>query len=205
MDGEPARVHSVFVREIQSHTLITGWVERPVDPELARALAGLVAQTSAAIQTATMLADLRRSATHDPLTGLANRRRLEEELATLAGVDNDRLAIGFIDVDDFKTINDEHGHQVGDQVLIAGARRIEAVSGAGSIAARYRGDEFVVLMPDVGAGEARGIADAILGAFTDPVALGTSVVGVGLSIGVASSRTPISVPTLVEAADVALY
>ncbi|MBK6744123.1 MAG: diguanylate cyclase [Hydrogenophilales bacterium] len=89
---------------------------------------------------------MRTLATHDPLTGLANRQLLDEEMdhalarAQRAGT---RLGVAFIDLDGFKAVNDRHGHEVGDQVLISVAERLCCQVRAGDIVARLGGDEFV--------------------------------------------------------------
>lgn len=92
-------------------------------------------------------ARLRAFATTDPLTQLLNRRALQQELdRRLAGRAGDRFVmLAFIDLDGFKTINDTHGHDAGDQFLMALAERLRSVLEAGDIAARMGGDEFVVL------------------------------------------------------------
>ena len=83
----------------------------------------------------------------DPLTGLANRttfvRRLDELLVATEGTD-ETVTVAFLDLDDFKTVNDQHGHAAGDVVLIQTARRLERAVRAGDIVARAGGDEFVV-------------------------------------------------------------
>lgn len=95
--------------------------------------------------------ELRFLAHHDPLTRLANRTRFNEQLGTAlaAARRQDRpLALLFLDINDFKQINDNHGHSMGDRVLCALARRLESCVGAGETVARMGGDEFTVLLPD---------------------------------------------------------
>ncbi|MEN3157898.1 sensor domain-containing diguanylate cyclase [Alkalimonas sp. NCh-2] len=87
-------------------------------------------------------------ALHDPLTGLANRRYLQESLQrTMAQKSRHggQLLLAFIDLDKFKQINDEHGHQIGDAFLVALASRLQAVMREGDLVARYGGDEFIVM------------------------------------------------------------
>jgi len=94
-----------------------------------------------------MLHDL---AFHDPLTGLANRVAFDERLeAAMASArrHGDCLGVVYLDIDDFKSINDNHGHAVGDGVLIAIARRLEGAVRSEDFVARLGGDEFVVILP----------------------------------------------------------
>ena len=95
--------------------------------------------------------ELRFLAHHDPLTRLANRAMFNERLDTALAVarrHNRPLALLFLDINDFKQINDNHGHSVGDRVLCTLARRLEGCVGASGTVARMGGDEFTVLLPD---------------------------------------------------------
>ena len=92
--------------------------------------------------------DLAYWAIHDHLTGLPNRRHLDNYLASTFGPRrraSDRLVVLFLDLDDFKPVNDEHGHQIGDEVLRTIARRLRNTSREDELVARYGGDEFVVV------------------------------------------------------------
>ena len=110
-------------------------------------------------------AKLLRLANHDPLTGLFNRRRFVEELRSLlsrATVSKGLGALFFVDLDQFKYVNDTCGHPAGDRLIITVADRLKATVAAQGIVARFGGDEFAILVPDVSKREARRIADSIL-------------------------------------------
>jgi diguanylate cyclase (GGDEF)-like protein len=121
---------------------------------------------------------MRQLASHDPLTGLANRKLLEEEMQhTLARArrSEGKVGIAFVDLDDFKSVNDRHGHDVGDRVLLAVAERLCCQVRAGDIVARLGGDEFVLVLEHIGSREdlqrrAQAIHDAL--AFPLPLAEG---------------------------------
>ena len=96
--------------------------------------------------TSCLKRELRWAAAHDPLTGLANRAEFARRLDRCA---SDDLVLLYIDLDDFKPINDMYGHHVGDRVLVEVGRRIAAVIGPGDIVGRLGGDEFAVVCPGV--------------------------------------------------------
>jgi len=153
----------------------------------------------------------------DYLTGLHNRRylqgRLREEVAR-AERQRGSFACLMIDVDEFKAINDRHGHLAGDLVLTEIGRRIEHEIRGGDTGARYGGDEFAVLLPAAGVDDARALAQRIHTAVgTAPIALqDNTAIALTLSIGVAACR-PVSgernphavADRLIAAADAALY
>jgi diguanylate cyclase (GGDEF)-like protein len=172
-------------------------------------LSGLVRLLTADIDKRRVLeAQLSFQATHDPLTHLANRRlfvkRAEERLAAQpAGP----IAVLFLDLDDFKTVNDSLGHQAGDELLVAVGDRIRACLREGDLAARLGGDEFAVLLGEiVDPAEAESVAARLAQTLTEPLMLAGTVVPVAASIGIAV-RTPemADVDALMRAADVAMY
>ena len=119
-------------------------------------------QAAAALQNASLVRQLRDAAETDLLTGVYNHRHLQDRIrheTARAGRTGSPLSVLMIDLDDFKRINDEHGHQAGDRVLraIAGALRMAVRSS--DVVARYGGDEFVVLMPDTDRTEAARVAE----------------------------------------------
>jgi diguanylate cyclase (GGDEF)-like protein len=131
------------------------------------------------------LQQLATEAHHDPLTGLANRRRFIEELeATVYGRESD-CAVLMIDLDRFKEINDSFGHSVGDDLLCLVGPRLERVLEPGDLLARMGGDEFAVLLPGAGAERAREVAAGLGAALRDAFVLDGMPLHVDASIGVA--------------------
>ncbi len=152
---------------------------------------------------------LLRLALHDGLTGLANRTLLAERLqGALERARHSGLAVGvlFLDLDGFKQVNDTHGHDVGDDLLVAVAARLTAVLRAGDTAGRLGGDEFLVLAGDVadeaGLHEVRRRVEAALG---ESLAVGSRALRVRASIGAVLSRPGEDGPHLVRRADAAMY
>jgi diguanylate cyclase (GGDEF)-like protein len=149
-------------------------------------------------------------ALHDPLTGLPNRAlfgdRLEHALARV-GRQGGKIAVLFVDLDDFKTVNDSFGHGAGDQLLTAVGDCLRSCLRPADTAARLGGDEFAVLLEDVeDAGEAVRVAQRIHRALRAPFTLGTHEVSVKASIGIALEGSAHGRPgELLRKADRALY
>ncbi|MGY2128270.1 EAL domain-containing protein [Blastococcus sp. SYSU DS0617] len=128
----------------------------------------------------------------DPLTGLPNRRRLEEQVEAAvwdARSGSDTVALLFVDLDGFKAVNDELGHAAGDEVLQSVARTLRGRLRRADLLARLGGDEFLValtgLAPDSAAVEARRVADGLAAALGAPIEVAGRSVMVGASVGVA--------------------
>jgi two-component system cell cycle response regulator len=147
----------------------------------------------------------------DPLTGLYNRRhfgRVSEQLWSEAHRYDQDLACVMIDLDGYKQLNDRYGHQVGDQVLVVAGKIITANLRRMDVAARYGGDEFILLLPHATAEEAAGVAGRIRDEYRNAVAsLLRRNETATMSIGIGSRRgdEPTHVDQLVAAADAALY
>jgi diguanylate cyclase (GGDEF)-like protein/PAS domain S-box-containing protein len=149
-------------------------------------------------------------ALHDPLTGLANRvllrDHLERALARRGRV-AETIALLFVDLDDFKRINDSYGHAVGDQILVRVAERLLGAVRAEDVVGRQSGDEFAVLLAGIrDADEAIVSADRILGELRRPILLGAHSIVVGGTIGVAIALEPgATAEDLLTQADAAMY
>ncbi len=173
-------------------------------------LAGLVRTLARDVEHRRALEQrLSHQAFHDPLTGLANRRlfvdKVEAALATREAPGG--LAVLYLDLDDFKTVNDEFGHAGGDEFLVAVAGRLAGACREGDLPARLGGDEFGVLITGLTDGaEARGVADRIHNLLSAPVEIEGESVPVGVSVGVAvDSAETRGADDLLGAADVAMY
>jgi diguanylate cyclase (GGDEF)-like protein len=149
-------------------------------------------------------------AEHDTLTGLANRRFLErilDENIRLAALEDNNIAVFFIDIDDFKKVNDEYGHDTGDHVLQAVAARLLSVFREGDYVARVGGDEFVVVTPGVSdVGNIALMADKVVASFNKPVAIAERQISVSMSVGLALfPEHGRSSQELIRRADEAMY
>ncbi len=161
------------------------------------------------------------AATHDPLTGLANRSRLMELLAEALpdrhvpdGAEPEGagrppvaadVALLFIDLDDFKVVNDSLGHETGDQVLRVAGRRLANAVRPGDQVARFGGDEFVVLCTGLDQDAVPALCDRLLQVLSEPVEMDGRLLEVGASIGVARAEDDASPATLLRDADAAMY
>ena len=154
-------------------------------------------------------AQLEHQAFHDPLTGVANRAllrgRLEHAIARVTR-SKEPLAVLFIDLDEFKAVNDSMGHDAGDELLKAVAERLmESVRPADTIA-RLGGDEFAILLEGmISGGEAPRVAERVIRTFTRPFELAGHPVSIGASIGLAMKDANEGTEELLGNADVAMY
>lgn len=153
--------------------------------------------------------ELRERAVHDQLTGLANRRLMHERLAELSVVGHGApttVAGLLVDLDNFKTINDTHGHRVGDEVIRSAANRIRRAVAPGDLVVRLGGDEFLIIVVDHSDHQATELADGIREALTAPMNIGDLGISLTCSIGVASlAPEDLSHDSLLRCADIALY
>ena len=167
-------------------------------------------EAAMALENARLYEQVRHQAFHDPLTRLANRSlfrdRLDHALArTSRGLRS--VAVLFVDLDDFKTVNDSHGHSVGDELLVAVGTRLQTCVRPGDTVARLGGDEFAILVEEVVDGrDAIAPAERILDALHDPFHVSGAVLFVGASVGIAvGSAGEKTADELLRNADFAMY
>ena len=146
---------------------------------------------------------------HDPVTGLRNRAWLIDTLeADLASAQREGRAVGvlFVDLDNFKMVNESLGHTAGDEMLATIGHRIAGALPAGDRVGRFGGDEFVVVVPDVrGRGQLEAVAAAVTNAVVAPLVVRGHGVVAAASIGMAVSTTESTAASLLRDADAALF
>jgi diguanylate cyclase (GGDEF)-like protein len=170
------------------------------------ALLAAIANVTAQRQTRE---DLLQQATHDGLTGVFNRRHMECVLRK----EIDRaerharpLAVGMLDADHFKNVNDSYGHQTGDEVLRTISERCRKILRSNDVFGRYGGEEFVIVFPETKLEEAGAIAERLRAAVADdPIQVGDKALGVTVSIGLAAHAPGQDLDKLFQRADAALY
>ncbi|MFD7901321.1 putative bifunctional diguanylate cyclase/phosphodiesterase [Kitasatospora sp. NPDC059747] len=153
--------------------------------------------------------ELTHRAFHDSLTGLANRVLFLDRVGhALSRGERSGAVTGvlFIDLDDFKVVNDTQGHAVGDELLVAVSLRVSTALRSSDTAARLGGDEFAVLVEDVlRPDDVDAIAEGVLSVFAEPFKLSAGSVRVTASIGVATTEDSVDAAELLTHADLALY
>lgn len=206
-------LHRIGIRSISVHPLVvagsTGGMlivvsEEPVahSPTVVDCLALLAAQTAGSLAMATLLRDASQRADQDDLTGLGNRALLEANLTAALGT-GDPTGVLLLDLDDFKHVNDSHGHLVGDQLLVVVSDRIAGCLRDGDLAYRLGGDEFVVVLRLASEEVAINVAERLLAALRRPLAIDRCELATSASIGIALSGS--TVDRILSDADGAMY
>lgn len=180
-----------------SGIVLAHWADQPapekLEGTLIERLSGLAALAAVALENIRLLEDARRQALHDPLTGLPNRTLLEDRLETsLAQASGTGSSVGllFCDINRFKRINDGLGHGAGDRVLRQVAAQIKTALRDGDTVARYSGDEFVVLLPNIDTPEeVDDIAAKLSSGLAAPIEIDGKKIFVEVAIGTALRTT----------------
>ena len=171
-------------------------------------LGGVVADLRSILhQRQSLEEELQRRALTDPLTGLANRTLFSDRLEHALAQRDQRVAALFLDLDDFKTVNDTHGHQAGDELLIGIADVLRRTVRPEDTVARLGGDEFAILIDrNATEGMARSLADRLRGALRVPVRVAGRDRAIGASIGISLGSSGVSTAEeLMREADIAMY
>jgi diguanylate cyclase (GGDEF)-like protein len=161
-------------------------------------------------ENARLYVQVRHQAFYDHLTGLPNRTlfgdRVEHALARRIAEHGPRSALLFVDIDEFKVINDRYGHEVGDRVLSSVANRLQQLLRPADTVARLSGDEFGILVEDVtNLRQVRAIAARLLHAFGPPINIADRQLRVSISVGVAVGSAGLDAESLIRNADFAMY
>jgi diguanylate cyclase len=172
----------------------------------------LVRTAGAVNRHATSEGRLEQQANADPLTGLPNRLRLTAHLEQVLGRAHSAgrgVGVLFLDLDQFKTVNDNWGHETGDALLAVVARRLTSTVRSGDLVARIGGDEFVIVCENIDAtGEVIEVARRVLTELNDPVALRSASIPITSSVGATVARPrdrDVTVEDLLREADTAMY
>jgi diguanylate cyclase (GGDEF)-like protein len=180
---------------------------REFDEEAVPLAEALSNQAAQAISRIHLEEALRRAAMHDEVTGLPNRRLVEEDVTRTLLEGYTALSVIFIDLDGFKAVNDLLGHAAGDALLREVARRVRGVIRAADVLGRFGGDEFIAVAAVESVGDARMLADRIRLAIAEPYADLPSELSITASVGVVTvgnDGAPV-MDQLIRAADNAMY
>lgn len=150
-------------------------------------------------------AELAELALRDALTGLHNRRFLDDRLDALLAGTHPSLAVIFFDLDDFKAVNDTLGHDAGDAVLAAVGKRLGGVARASDMVVRLGGDEFVIVCVGATEADAHHVATRAIAGVSEPIAVEGAVISVTVSAGVVAARGAMTAADLLASADAAMY
>jgi len=180
------------------------------DSDLLQRLTGVASLAAPAVENGRLVDKLRRRASHDGLTGLLNRVGFRQHIDSVLGETQPgcrRVGLLFVDLDEFKLINDTYGHEAGDELICQAAERLTNVCRAGDEVARLGGDEFAIVLANVSrADQVRAAERRVRAAFAKPFALDSAVVSIRASVGGGIwPRDGSTVRDLIRHADAAMY
>ncbi len=190
---------------------VSCWLSLSPSRNRAGEITNMIAMFSDITQIESTRSELHRQALHDNLTSLPNRRYYRQRITELIESDTSktlRFGVSFLDLDDFKIVNDSLGHDAGDQLLIEVSRRIQKQLGDECFMARFGGDEFALLLPEVPGTKSRSqeYSALVVNALCEPFQLGEHEVNVGVSVGTTLYPDDgTDVESLMRQADVAMY
>jgi diguanylate cyclase (GGDEF)-like protein len=179
---------------------------RGFDDDDLELLETLTKQAAVELRNGQLMRRLRHDSLHDSVTGIPNRAALQQAVEQRLEACDTTVALGMIDLDAFKDVNDSFGHHSGDEMLTrVAARIIDAVGDSGDVC-RFGGDEFAVALYGVTAARAAGFFRDLIHRLSEPIELEGTAIEVGASVGVAlAPDQAITWPELVRKADVAMY
>jgi diguanylate cyclase (GGDEF)-like protein len=214
LEASRMAVIPIVVRDVFLGALSVAVTDRPErlrpDGELLERLTGVAALAAPALQNGRLVDQLRHKANHDGLTGLLNRVGFKQHIDRIlasAGPGRKQVGLLFIDLNDFKQVNDLYGHDAGDQLIRHAADRLRSVGRSADNIARLGGDEFAIILADVDRDEqVRAAERRTRDAFVEPFLLGELSISISASVGGGiwpeDGRT---VKELVRYADAAMY
>jgi diguanylate cyclase (GGDEF)-like protein/PAS domain S-box-containing protein len=196
-DGRVIGTFAFYFRECRAPSR---WHQRIVD--------ACIHLGALAIERKEARAQIAQLAYYDTLTGLPNRARLRHLISEAIGscADGSRVALIFLDIDNFKDVNDSLGHSAGDELLVEFAQRLRTQIQPGDVLGRLGGDEFVIVLPNRGDAEASLVASRIMEVLVAPLRIGTRLVPMSASVGISIYPDNTSdLDTLIQQADAAMY
>ena len=206
-NDEPARATCVPVAVLGAPVgVVHAVAPREADPPDEGRLSSVAQRVGTRLSMLRLLAEVTEQAATDPLTGLANRRRLAERFDRAVAEDTGPHALAMCDLDHFKALNDTYGHDVGDEALRTFATVLRETTRPGDLAVRFGGEEFALLLPDCPADRAVEVVDRVRDHLVEALARRPDLPPFTVSIGVADTDgAPMDLAGVIHAADEALY
>lgn len=205
--GAPMEWACIGVADEADAWLLVGAPDK-IPAEAFLAVSSLTNQVALALRNSEVHEELTVQASVDSLTGLANRASFTAELSTdlsRQSPTDDALHVLFLDLDDFKNVNDVLGHSAGDELLVEVAARLRRCLRSEDLCARLGGDEFAVVLRGTTDAEATDVARRMVESIAEPIHLSGRTARVGISVGIAAKTPGVDFEALIHQADVAMY